>query len=213
MSLSISFELSDQDLEHFVAAQRSATAAAGSKGAEEIIAASTRMLEGALKTSVPDFVQQRLAKLDNLIAMLRDEGLCWAARADVHDCFPSIDVSRVPGLLGAFVEDARLLGLVDDLLARCRIGVGGRRAFAGLPQGSPLSPLFANLVLTDEINRTSPRTLSCLLEAMENGRVPVEGRTIDLGRPFLVLATRNPIEFHGTYPVPEASLDRFLVRV
>lgn len=82
------------------------------------------------------------------VAMLRDEGLCWAARADVHDCFPSIDVSRVPGLLGAFVEDARLLGLVDDLLARCRIGVGGRRAFAGLPQGSPLSPLFANLVLT-----------------------------------------------------------------
>lgn len=74
-------------------------------------------------------------------------------------------------------------------------------------------PLFANLVLADEINRTSPRTLSCLLEAMENGRVSVEGRTMDLGAPFTVLATRNPIEFHGTYPVPEAALDRFLVRV
>ena len=74
-------------------------------------------------------------------------------------------------------------------------------------------PLFANLVLADEINRTSPRTLSCLLEAMENGRVSVEGRTIELGSPFTVLATRNPIEFHGTYPVPEAALDRFLVRV
>jgi MoxR-like ATPase len=74
-------------------------------------------------------------------------------------------------------------------------------------------PLFGNLVLADEINRTSPRTLSCLLEAMENGRVSVEGRTIDLGRPFMVLATRNPIEFHGTFPVPEAALDRFLVRV
>ena len=74
-------------------------------------------------------------------------------------------------------------------------------------------PLFANVVLADEINRTSPRTLSCLLEAMENGRVTIEGRTLDLGRPFLVLATRNPIEFHGTYPVPEAALDRFLVRV
>jgi MoxR-like ATPase len=74
-------------------------------------------------------------------------------------------------------------------------------------------PLFANLVLADEINRTSPRTLSCLLEAMESGRVSVDGRTIELADPFLVLATRNPIEFHGTFPVPEAALDRFLVRV
>jgi len=74
-------------------------------------------------------------------------------------------------------------------------------------------PLFANLVLADEINRTSPRTLSCLLEAMENGRVSLEGRTVELGQPFTVLATRNPIEFHGTFPVPEAALDRFLVRV
>lgn len=74
-------------------------------------------------------------------------------------------------------------------------------------------PLFANVVLADEINRTSPRTLSCLLEAMESGRVSIEGRTLDLGRPFLVLATRNPVEFAGTFPVPEAALDRFLVRV
>lgn len=74
-------------------------------------------------------------------------------------------------------------------------------------------PLFADVVLADEINRTSPRTLSCLLEAMENGRVSVEGQTLELGKPFLVLATRNPIEFHGTYPVPEAALDRFLVRM
>ena len=74
-------------------------------------------------------------------------------------------------------------------------------------------PLFANFVLADEINRTSPRTLSCLLEAMENGTVTVEGRSRRLAEPFLVLATRNPIEFHGTFPVPEAALDRFLVRV
>jgi MoxR-like ATPase len=74
-------------------------------------------------------------------------------------------------------------------------------------------PLFANMVLADEINRTSPRTLSCLLEAMENGRVSIEGRTVELATPFTVLATRNPIEFHGTYPVPEAALDRFAVRV
>ena len=74
-------------------------------------------------------------------------------------------------------------------------------------------PLFANVVLADEFNRTSPRTLSCLLEAMEQGRVSIEGKPVELAEPFLVLATRNPIEFHGTYPVPEAVLDRFLVRV
>jgi len=74
-------------------------------------------------------------------------------------------------------------------------------------------PLFANVVLADEFNRTSPRTLSCLLEAMEQRQVSIEGRPTDLSEPFLVLATRNPIEFHGTYPVPEAVLDRFLVRV
>ena len=113
MSLSISFELSDQDLEHFVAAQRSATAAAGSKGAEEIIAASTRMLEGALKTSVPDFVQQRLAKLDNLIAMLRDEG--WS--------LPEADRQRVLAALVYFVDPADVipdsvpvLGYLDDAI-------------------------------------------------------------------------------------------------
>ncbi|MHC4548192.1 MAG: AAA family ATPase [Planctomycetota bacterium] len=74
-------------------------------------------------------------------------------------------------------------------------------------------PLFSNVVLADEINRTSPRTLSCLLEAMEAGFVSVEGKPLRLADPFFVLATRNPIEFHGTYPVPEAALDRFLMRV
>jgi MoxR-like ATPase len=68
-------------------------------------------------------------------------------------------------------------------------------------------------VLADEINRTSPRTLSCLLEAMESGAVSVEGAPVALPQPFFVLATRNPIEFHGTFPVPEAALDRFLARV
>ncbi|MEE2887920.1 MAG: MoxR family ATPase [Planctomycetota bacterium] len=74
-------------------------------------------------------------------------------------------------------------------------------------------PLFSNIVLADEINRTSPRTLSCLLEAMENGTVSIDGQVTSLAEPFLVWATRNPIEFHGTYPIPEAAIDRFLVRV
>lgn len=74
-------------------------------------------------------------------------------------------------------------------------------------------PLFANIVLADEVNRTSSRTLSCLLEAMEAGSVSVDGKPVSLGAPFAILATRNPIEFHGTFPIPEAALDRFLARV
>ena len=83
------------------------------------------------------------------VAQLRDEGCDWVLRADVHDCFPSVDVTRVLHLLSAFVEDARVLQLVQSQLARCAVSPQkGRHVVPGLPQGSPLSPLFSNLVLT-----------------------------------------------------------------
>ncbi|MDD5543381.1 MAG: MoxR family ATPase [Acidobacteriia bacterium] len=74
-------------------------------------------------------------------------------------------------------------------------------------------PLFANVILADEINRTTPKTQSSLLEAMNEGQVTVENRTYVLPRPFMVLATQNPIEHHGTYPLPESQLDRFMMRI
>src|SRR3954462_6602156 len=74
-------------------------------------------------------------------------------------------------------------------------------------------PLFAGLVLADEINRTPPKTQSALLEAMQERQVTVEGRTFPLPDPFCVLATANPVEYEGTYPLPEAQLDRFLMRI
>lgn len=74
-------------------------------------------------------------------------------------------------------------------------------------------PVFTNLLLADEINRTTPRTQSALLEAMNEGQVSVDGTTYDLPRPFMVLATQNPLEFAGTYPLPESQMDRFLLRV
>jgi MoxR-like ATPase len=74
-------------------------------------------------------------------------------------------------------------------------------------------PLFANLVLADEINRTTPRTQSCLLEAMAEGQVSIDGGARPLPAPFLVLATQNPHEHAGTYPLPESQLDRFLLRL
>ncbi|MDH7480247.1 MAG: MoxR family ATPase, partial [Syntrophomonadaceae bacterium] len=74
-------------------------------------------------------------------------------------------------------------------------------------------PILANLVLVDEINRAMPRTQSCLLECMQERQVTVDWHTLVLPRPFLILATQNPIELEGTFPLPEAQLDRFLLRV
>jgi MoxR-like ATPase len=74
-------------------------------------------------------------------------------------------------------------------------------------------PVFANVVLADEVNRTPPKTQAALLEAMQEGQVTVNGEPRKLPDPFLVVATQNPIEYEGTYPLPEAQLDRFLVKV
>jgi MoxR-like ATPase len=74
-------------------------------------------------------------------------------------------------------------------------------------------PIFTNVVLADEINRAPPRTQSGLLEAMQEGRVTIDERSYDLPQPFLVMATQNPLEQHGTYPLPESQLDRFLMRL
>ena len=74
-------------------------------------------------------------------------------------------------------------------------------------------PIFAHIVLADEINRTTPKTQSALLEAMSEGRVSVDNQTLPLPHPFMVVATQNPVEHHGTYPLPESQLDRFLLRI
>ncbi|HEY3346462.1 MAG TPA: MoxR family ATPase [Nitrospirota bacterium] len=74
-------------------------------------------------------------------------------------------------------------------------------------------PIFANIVLADEINRTTPKTQSALLEAMNEGQVTVENDTHALPRPFMVIATQNPLEFQGTYPLPESQMDRFIMRI
>ena len=74
-------------------------------------------------------------------------------------------------------------------------------------------PIMGNIILADEINRTSPKTQSALLEGMEEGNVTIDGYTYHLPKPFFVMATQNPIEYEGTYPLPEAQLDRFLLKM
>jgi MoxR-like ATPase len=100
----------------------------------------------------------------------------------------------------------------SDLLPSDVIGLSVFNQHSGLFEWKP-GPVFANVVLADEINRTTPKTQSALLEAMAERQVTVEGTTHLLSSPFIVLATQNPIEHHGTYPLPESQLDRFMLRL
>ncbi len=108
--------------------------------------------------------------------------------------------------------DFRRIQFTSDLLPSDVLGVSVYRPQSGDFETRP-GPIFANVVLADEINRAPPRTQSGLLEAMQEGRVTIDNETYDLPRPFLVMATQNPLEHHGTYPLPESQLDRFLMRV
>ncbi|MGH9967363.1 MAG: AAA family ATPase [Pyrinomonadaceae bacterium] len=100
----------------------------------------------------------------------------------------------------------------SDLLPSDVIGLSVYNQHSGVFEWKP-GPVFANVVLADEINRTTPKTQSALLEAMAERQVTVEGVTHPLPAPFIVLATQNPIEHHGTYPLPESQLDRFMLRL
>lgn len=100
----------------------------------------------------------------------------------------------------------------SDLLPSDVIGLSVFNQHTGVFDWKP-GPIFANVVLADEINRTTPKTQSALLEAMAEGHVTVEGLTRPLPLPFIVVATQNPIEHHGTYPLPESQLDRFMLRL
>ena len=100
----------------------------------------------------------------------------------------------------------------SDLLPSDVIGLSVYNQHSGVFEWKP-GPVFANVVLADEINRTTPKTQSALLEAMAERHVTVEGATHDLPAPFIVIATQNPIEHHGTYPLPESQMDRFMLRL
>jgi MoxR-like ATPase len=120
----------------------------------------------------------------------------------------------VKGLSKLLELDTKRVQFTPDLLPGDITGnpvlqeVDGRREFVFQP-----GPLFTNIVLADEINRASPKTQSALLEAMQERRVTVLGKSHELPAPFFVLATQNPIELEGTYPLPEAQLDRFLFKL
>ncbi|HEY7956965.1 MAG TPA: MoxR family ATPase [Polyangia bacterium] len=130
-------------------------------------------------------------------------------------------IEDVPGVgkttLGRAIARAlggtfRRVQFTSDLLPSDILGVSVFSAETGRFEFRP-GPIFANVVLADEINRTTPRTQSSLLEAMSEGRVSLDNQTHELGAPFMVIATQNPLEHFGTYPLPESQMDRFLLRV
>lgn len=106
----------------------------------------------------------------------------------------------------------RRIQFTSDLLPSDILGVNVFNQQTSKFEFKP-GPIFANVVLADEINRTTPRTQSSLLEAMNDAQVTVDGQTHDLPQPFVVVATQNPQEHYGTYPLPESQMDRFLLRI
>jgi MoxR-like ATPase len=174
---------------------------------EEIAAAGEKLarLRAALNTVL--FGQETL--VDNVITGLLARGHL------LLEGLPGLGKTElVKGLAQALTLAARRIQFTPDLLPGDITGnpilqeIDNRRQFVFQP-----GPLFANLVLADEINRASPKTQSALLEAMQERRVTVMGETHPLPDPFFVIATQNPIELEGTYPLPEAQLDRFLFKL
>lgn len=104
------------------------------------------------------------------------------------------------------------LQFTSDMLPSDVLGVTIYNAHSEAFEFKP-GPIFSNFLLADEINRTTPKTQSALLEAMNEAQVTLDGRSHSLPRPFMVIATQNPVEHHGTYPLPESQLDRFLMRL
>ena len=116
------------------------------------------------------------------------------------------------GLARAIDGQFQRLQFTSDMLPSDVLGVTIYNAHSEQFEFKP-GPIFTNFLLADEINRTTPKTQSALLEAMNEGQVTIDGKPLPLPNPFMVIATQNPAEHHGTYPLPESQLDRFLMRI
>lgn len=173
------------------------------------------------KPNIPDAATKLTPLTDNLSRVIRGKAECVEMFVTAVLAGGSVLLEDVPGtgkttlaktLAKSLSLDFKRVQFTPDLLPGDILGTSIYNPVEGTFQFQR-GPLFCNLLLGDEINRASPRTQSALLEAMSERRATVEGTTYDLPSPFLVLATQNPVEFHGTYPLPEAQLDRFIMRL
>jgi len=169
----------------------------------------------------------------DIVRRVADPVLANVARAIVHKddevrlclvtllCEGHLLIEDVPGVGKTMLAKAmarsldctfRRIQFTPDLLPSDVTGVRAFNQKEGEFEFRP-GPVFAQILLADEINRATPKTQSALLEAMEEHQVTIDGETNELPSPFMVMATQNPVEYSGTFPLPEAQLDRFLMRV
>ena len=165
----------------------------------------------ALRSEIAKVIVGQRAVVDLMLVSLLCRGHCLIV--GVPGLAKTLLVSTLGRILGLtfrriqFTPDLMPMDIVGSEILQ-ESATGGRREFQFAP-----GPVFANLILADEINRTPPKTQAALLEAMQEKQVTVAGRTMRLEEPFIVYATQNPIEHEGTYPLPEAQLDRFFFNV
>src|SRR5436305_3765025 len=179
---------------------------ADAQAVRELAAAHERLTEGIAKAVIG-----QKAVVEQLLMALFREGRCLIV--GVPGLAKTLLVSTVSKVLHL---SYKRIQFTPDLMPADITGTDilqddpetGKRRFVFLP-----GPLFANMILADEINRTPPKTQAALLEAMQEGHVTAGGQTYRLPEPFFVLATQNPIEQEGTYPLPEAQLDRFMFNI
>src|SRR5947209_510578 len=140
--------------------------------------------------------------------------VCLLARGHLHiEDVPGVGKTTLAQALARAVDSSfHRLQFTSDMLPSDVLGVTIYNAHSEAFEFKP-GPIFTNFLLADEINRTTPKTQSALLEAMNESQVTIDGHSHSLPRPFMVIATQNPVEHHGTYPLPESQLDRFLMRL
>lgn len=170
----------------------------------------------------PPFAIQRLADLELALGRtVRGKGdvirlsiVCLLARGHLLiEDVPGVGKTTLAQSLARSVHCRfHRLQFTSDMLPSDVLGVTIYNAHSQEFEFKP-GPIFTNFLLADEINRGTPKTQSALLEAMNELQVTIDGRSSPLDRPFMVMATQNPVEHHGTYPLPESQLDRFLMRL
>lgn len=172
----------------------------------------------AYKEELHPLLEKAVEHIENIIIGKRDIAILSLAAIlakghvlleDVPGVGKTMMVRALAKLIGA---DFKRIQFTPDLLPSDVTGVSIYNTKTMEFEYRP-GPIMGNIVLADEINRTSPKTQSSLLEAMEEGNVTIDGKTMRLAEPFFVMATQNPVEYEGTYPLPEAQLDRFLFKL